>query len=175
MTDENTSPESSASTASSEPAVQKNKMNPMMIVVAIAVIAVIAAVAMFMKGGTSKSDEESVSPANQTTQSVDESTQGAVTNTNGNAVIIKMEAGSFYFKPNVIRAKIGQTVRVELAAVSMQHDFVIDKLGVKSALVPSGQSTTVEFVADTLGEFEFYCSVGNHRQQGMIGTLIVEQ
>jgi plastocyanin len=174
MTDENTSSESSVSTASSGSTVQKNKMNPMMIVVAIAVIAVIAAVVMFMKGGTGKSDEESTSQANQTTQSVDESKQGVVTN-NGNAVIVKMEAGNFYFKPNVIRAKIGQTVKVELAAVSMQHDFVIDKLGVKSALVPSGQSTTIEFIADTLGEFEFYCSVGDHRQQGMVGTLIVEQ
>jgi len=35
-------------------------------------------------------------------------------------------------------------------------------------------TTSVEFVADQEGAFEYYCSVGNHRQQGMKGTLIVE-
>lgn len=34
--------------------------------------------------------------------------------------------------------------------------------------------TSVTFVADTLGTFEYYCSVGNHRAQGMVGNLVVE-
>lgn len=34
--------------------------------------------------------------------------------------------------------------------------------------------TSVTFVADETGTFEYYCSVGNHRGQGMIGKLIVE-
>jgi uncharacterized cupredoxin-like copper-binding protein len=32
----------------------------------------------------------------------------------------------------------------------------------------------VQFVADKTGTFEFYCSVGNHRQMGMVGTLVVQ-
>jgi len=32
----------------------------------------------------------------------------------------------------------------------------------------------VEFTADTPGEFEYYCSVGQHRANGQVGKLIVE-
>ena len=34
--------------------------------------------------------------------------------------------------------------------------------------------TSVTFIADQEGSFEYYCSVGNHREEGMVGTLIVE-
>lgn len=152
----------------------KDKMNPtMMIVVILAVIVVIAGLFFFM-GGRNKVGEESMTPVVGKTPAagVGESTDGAMTES-ADVLTVKMEAGSFYYKPNVINAKLGQTVRVELSAVSLQHDFNIDDLGVKSAIIPSGKSTTVEFTADTLGEFEFYCSVGNHRQQGMVGTLNV--
>lgn len=88
---------------------------------------------------------------------------------------IEVEAGSFYFNPNTITVKKGETVRIILNSVSMQHDFVIDELNVKSEVIPAGESTTVEFTADTVGEFEYYCSVGQHRAQGMVGTLIVQE
>lgn len=154
----------------------KDKMNPtMMIVVVLAVIVVVAGLFFFM-GGRNKVGEESMTPVVGETPAagVGESTDGAMME-DGDVVAVNLEAGSFYYKPNVINAKLGQTVRVELSAVSLQHDFNVDELGVKSAVIPSGQSTTVEFTADTLGEFEFYCSVGNHRQQGMVGTLKVTQ
>ena len=38
----------------------------------------------------------------------------------------------------------------------------------------TGQIDEVEFVVDKAGTFEYYCSVGNHRQMGMVGKLIVE-
>jgi len=40
--------------------------------------------------------------------------------------------------------------------------------------VTPGTPTSVTFVADKTGTFEYYCSVGNHRAQGMVGKLIVE-
>lgn len=89
--------------------------------------------------------------------------------------IIVVEAGSFYYKPNEIRIKKGQKVRIELHSVSMMHDFVIDELGVKIPVTQSGEVGIVEFTADTAGTFEYYCSVGNHKAQGQIGTLIVEE
>ena len=55
----------------------------------------------------------------------------------------------------------------------MMHDFNIDELGVKVPITPSGSSSTVEFTASKVGEFQFYCSVGNHRAMGQVGTLIV--
>ncbi|MFO7172763.1 MAG: CopD family protein [Bacillota bacterium] len=39
--------------------------------------------------------------------------------------------------------------------------------------VQPGQSTTVTFVALRPGEYLIYCMIGYHREQGMVGTLIV--
>jgi plastocyanin len=86
-----------------------------------------------------------------------------------------VKAGGFYFEPNVMRVKLGDTVRIILNAADMTHDFVIDELGVRSSVIAGGDSTSVEFIADQLGEFEYYCGVSNHRQLGMTGTLIIEE
>lgn len=91
----------------------------------------------------------------------------------GDVVVVSIEGGSFLYKPNEISVKKGQTVRIELNSKDMMHDFNIDELGVKMPIVKSGDTGTVEFVADTVGEFEFYCSVGQHRANGQVGTLIV--
>jgi nitrite reductase (NO-forming) len=40
--------------------------------------------------------------------------------------------------------------------------------------VNGGETTSVEFVADKTGTFEYYCSVGAHRAMGMTGSLVVE-
>lgn len=88
---------------------------------------------------------------------------------------IAIEAGSFYFKPNLIRVKKGEKVKLTLTAVSMMHDFNIDELSVKVPLTRDGTSSTVEFTPTIAGEFEFYCSVGAHRAMGQVGKLIVTE
>ncbi len=88
--------------------------------------------------------------------------------------VISLEAGSFYFKPAEIRVKKGEKVRIELTAVDMMHDFNVDALDLKIPITRSGSTASVEFTADTVGTYEYYCSVGNHRAQGQVGTLIVE-
>lgn len=87
---------------------------------------------------------------------------------------ITMEAGSFYYNPSEIRVKKGEKVKIQLTAKDMMHDFNIDELNVKSAKVSEGQTTTIEFTADKVGEFEYYCSVGQHKSMGQVGKLIVE-
>lgn len=88
--------------------------------------------------------------------------------------VIEIEGGSFYFKPNIIRVKVGQTVKVKLNSVGgMPHDFVIDELGVDTKEI-TNDSLEFEFTPDKVGNFEFYCSVGSHRKMGMKGTIIVE-
>ncbi len=87
---------------------------------------------------------------------------------------INVEAGSFYYTPNEIRVKKGEKIKLVLNSVDMMHDFVIDELGVKIPVTKGGSSATVEFTADTAGTFEYYCSVGQHRASGQIGTIIVE-
>jgi heme/copper-type cytochrome/quinol oxidase subunit 2 len=88
---------------------------------------------------------------------------------------IEIEAGSFYFKPNVISVKKGEKVRVVIKSVDMMHDFYIDELNVKSPIVKSGTTGTVEFVASKVGTFEYYCSVGQHRKNGQVGKITVTE
>lgn len=45
----------------------------------------------------------------------------------------------------------------------------------KTTQVNTGATTSVEFVADQVGNFEYYCSVGQHRANGMVGTLTVTE
>lgn len=78
------------------------------------------------------------------------------------------------FDVKEIRVKKGDTVTINFESTDGYHDWVIDEFGAATEKVQPGTPTSVTFVADRSGSFEYYCSVGNHRAQGMVGTLIVE-
>jgi heme/copper-type cytochrome/quinol oxidase subunit 2 len=90
-------------------------------------------------------------------------------------MVIDLEAGSFYYTPNTITVKKGTPVKIVMTSVDMMHDFVIDELDVKLPIVQSGNTGEIEFIPETVGEFEYYCSVGEHRANGQVGTLIVTE
>ena len=90
-------------------------------------------------------------------------------------VTIEVSGENFSYDPEEITVKAGQKVKIKFTANDMQHDFVIDELDVKSDVVTSGNTTEFEFTPTEAGEFEYYCSVGNHRAQGMVGTLTVTE
>ncbi|MBI2572343.1 cupredoxin domain-containing protein [Candidatus Woesearchaeota archaeon] len=73
-----------------------------------------------------------------------------------------------------LRVKEGDTVRIEFSSTDGFHDWVVDEFDAHTQKVRPGTPTSVEFVASKKGTFEYYCSVGSHRQQGMKGKLIVE-
>jgi plastocyanin len=89
-------------------------------------------------------------------------------------VVIDMRGANFAFSTKEIRVKEGDVVTINFTADDMQHDWVVDAFDARTAIVPAGQSSSVTFVADKKGTFEYYCSVGQHRANGMVGTLIVE-
>jgi heme/copper-type cytochrome/quinol oxidase subunit 2 len=105
-----------------------------------------------------------------TTPSPSEKVTGAMTDVK----TIEMEAGSFYYNPKSVTVKKGQKVVINLKAVDMMHNINIDELNVHSKTVSSGSTITVEFVADKVGTYEYYCAVGQHRQKGQVGTLVVQ-
>lgn len=80
---------------------------------------------------------------------------------------------SFKFAPATLSVKKGDTVKITFINSGGTHDLVIDEFNVKTAVLASGKSETVEFVANKVGTFDYYCSVGNHRAMGMVGTLTV--
>lgn len=96
------------------------------------------------------------------------------TTESGNIKEITVTGANFKFTPNTITVKKGDTVRVNFKSSGGFHDFVIDEFDVQTKMVDTGLSDTVEFVANKVGTFEYYCSVGNHRQMGMVGKLIVQ-
>ena len=58
--------------------------------------------------------------------------------------------------------------------VDVTHGFSIFEFGVNEQLTP-GKTTTVEFTADLVGEYVFFCTVPCGRgHSGMRGKLIVE-
>lgn len=73
-----------------------------------------------------------------------------------------------------LRVKLGDRVRIEFTSTSGFHDWVLDEFGAATERVRDGESTSVEFVANKRGTFEYYCSVGQHRANGMRGVFIVE-
>ena len=81
----------------------------------------------------------------------------------------------FDFSVPEMRVSVGDTVRVTFKNTgTMPHDFVIDEFNVATQILSPGEEETIEFTASQAGEFEYYCSVGTHREQGMFGRIIVE-
>lgn len=69
----------------------------------------------------------------------------------------------------------GETVQINLVnGEGAQHDAVIEQYAARSAVV-SGKnaSSTFSFVANKVGEFDYYCSIPGHRQAEMQGLLQV--
>lgn len=81
---------------------------------------------------------------------------------------------NFKFDIKEIKVKKGDRIRIVLKNAGAFHDWVIDEFNAKTKQIKTGEQDTIEFVADKTGQFQYYCSVGTHRQMGMWGTLIVE-
>ncbi len=88
--------------------------------------------------------------------------------------VVNITGRNFEFSETEIRVSVGDTVRINFTSESGFHDWTLDEFDAATSRVSSGGSTSVEFVASKAGSFEYYCSVGSHRQLGMVGTLIVE-
>jgi len=84
---------------------------------------------------------------------------------NGDAMIeevkvFEVSGVNFAFDVTEIRVKEGDKVRIEFTSTDGFHDWTVDEFNAATDQVNTGGSTSVEFVADQKGTFEFYCSVG---------------
>lgn len=82
--------------------------------------------------------------------------------------------GQFFpqFSIKEITVKKGDLVRLLINTTSGTHNINIDEFSIHEE-TPAGKITVVEFVADKVGEFEYYCSKPRHRELGHWGTLKV--
>ncbi|MFQ5998567.1 MAG: cupredoxin domain-containing protein [Candidatus Bathyarchaeia archaeon] len=74
-----------------------------------------------------------------------------------------------------IEVRAGDVIKLTIVNDdAVEHDIVIDALGVHSSHISGeGESTTVIFMAENPGVYEYYCSVPGHREAGMHGEIIV--
>ena len=82
---------------------------------------------------------------------------------------------NFKFDLPEIRVKKGDKVRITFNNQTGFHDFVLDEFNVKTRQYNGAATESISFLADKAGTFEYYCSVGQHRQMGMKGNLIIEE
>ncbi len=87
--------------------------------------------------------------------------------------VVEVTNKGLAFDVTEIKVKLGDTVRITYTNGGGTHDLVIDEFDAGTKVIRSNQSETFEFTASEAGEFVFYCSVGNHRERGMWGTLVV--
>jgi plastocyanin len=135
-------------------------------------IAVIAAAAALLFAGCGGDDEETG------TSGAGESTPAAQSTPNGGeSSTLKIAAdpdGKIAFTETKLTAKAG-SVTVEFANASqIPHAVEIEGNGIEEETeTVTGEDAPPLTVDLKPGEYEFYCPVGDHRAEGMEGTLTV--
>lgn len=144
-------------------------MKKIFIVVIVLVLIVVAL--FFFRTGKKAEAPTTESPKVNLDQG--ENTSSLEENTNNLKEFI-ISGQNFFFSPSSITVKKGDRVKITFQNTSGFHDFVIDEYGVASKQAQSPATEILEFTADKIGSFEYYCSVGTHRAMGMKGILQVE-
>lgn len=79
------------------------------------------------------------------------------------------------FATKSLTVKKGDPVKITFKNTGGTHDLRIEGYTVGTKVLQANEEETFEFVADRAGSFEYYCSVGNHRANGMVGTMTVTE
>ncbi len=89
-------------------------------------------------------------------------------------VTFNLVGSNYTYDVKTIEVNEGDTVTINFVSENGFHDWVVDEFNAKTKQVNPGEPTSVTFVANKKGTFEYYCSVGQHRANGMVGQLIVK-
>ncbi len=150
-------------------------MNNKLILTAVAIIAILVVAAggfYFMnsnKSATTSVTNDSIVP----TSAAESGATISPSAMSGSEITV--EGSEFKLTPSKITVKKGEKVKLTFKnAGKFQHDYGIADLNVSTKRIQPGEEDTIEFTPEETGEFKFICSVGNHEEQGMVGTLTVE-
>jgi plastocyanin len=146
-------------------------MNKIIILVVVVVLVGVGAYVFF---GRSEPAPVNLNTNTTTNTNTDTNANKTIDENKGSQKIFDISSKKFEFSVKEMRVKKGDTVTVNLSSSDGLHDWVVDELNARTTQINTGEKTSVTFVANTVGTFEFYCSVGSHRQMGMKGTIIVE-
>lgn len=111
-------------------------------------------------------------------QNVDESMESTSTEASEPSSLevkeFTINGSNFSFNPSSITINRGDKVKITFKDDDGTHNLTIDGYNISTKTINSGNSESVQFIADKSGSFEYYCSVDSHRERGMTGTLIVQ-
>jgi nitrosocyanin len=144
-------------------------MNNTLITIVIIVVLVLGGFFLFQKKGVAPVDDPDPGAKVDTTMPVPGSDVEET-------LVVKefsVDAAPFSFTPSTMTVNKGDTVKITVKNTKGTHDLKIDEFEASTRILNVGENETISFVADKTGTFEYYCSVGNHRAMGMVGTLIV--
>tara|TARA_B100000508_G_scaffold49652_1_gene38601 strand:+ start:3955 stop:4443 length:489 start_codon:yes stop_codon:yes gene_type:complete len=120
--------------------------------------------------------EEMISEAEDASEpkTIDESEIEIVEEAEGEVKEFTIDSFNFGYSLEEITVNEGDTVTINLTNSDGFHDWVVDEFGAATEKIQAGGVTSVTFVAGEAGTYEYYCSVGSHRANGMVGKLIVK-
>lgn len=160
-------------------------MQSKVFLIAILALAVVGVGVYALKGSTDNKKVEEVPVSNtmpvpgsdvpeMVVENVTEATTSVASTVKEFAMTAYYDESGKWFSLKEMSVKKGDTVRVKVTNTKGMHDFVVDELGVKKEL-PLNEEVTVEFTADKVGDFVYYCSKPGHRAGGQWGTLKVTE
>ena len=130
-------------------------------------LTLIAAIAVLAFAGCGGDDEE---PASSDSTSTPAAASGG-----GDNLTIAADASALKFDKSELQAKAGKVTITMDNPSDVPHNVVIDGGTNDKPGETVGKGAKSVASADLeAGEYTYYCAVGNHRAEGMEGTLTVE-
>lgn len=126
------------------------------------------------EAGAASGDMHGMPGMDMSPQSVPEGYNQPVTDTAAPVKSFTVSGQNFSFTPNAITVNKGDHVKITFTNAGGFHNLRLDEFKVSTDTIKTGESQTIDFIADQAGTFQYYCSVGTHRQMGMWGTLTVK-
>jgi plastocyanin len=130
---------------------------------------------VLVAAGCGDDEDEGGGGAEATPEATAEATEDASGGGGGEALTLTADpGGSISWEPGELSAPAGSVTIMLVNESTVPHAVEVEGNGVEeeSETVTGGETElTVDLEA---GEYTFYCPVGQHRQNGMEGTLTVE-
>ena len=80
----------------------------------------------------------------------------------GNQVHVNMTAIRSHFKPDIVEAKVGDTVYFHVTNLEQDYDidhgFAVEGMSMPNVLLMPGETKTVRYEARAAGVYPFYCT-----------------
>ncbi|MDQ3076731.1 MAG: cupredoxin domain-containing protein [bacterium] len=166
-------------------------MNKNVIIGIIAVLVIIGGIAVFSNRDavptttdtttTEEMDQRGIETTTTTTTTTETEEPSTSTGVSAGAAVsagaikeFTVTGENFKFSPTTMTVNKGDRVKITFVNKQGFHDLVVGGYNARTKQMQAGTQETIEFVADKAGTFEYYCSVGSHRQMGMVGTLTVK-